>query len=72
MGWYLTTPHLSSCPLKAHARVDLDNPANDIRRHGAAAGTYTPLERSLARLEALTGLAPRCVAASAEVAELYA
>ncbi|PNW79631.1 hypothetical protein CHLRE_08g360801v5 [Chlamydomonas reinhardtii] len=56
----------------AHARVDLDNPANDIRRHGAAAGTYTPLERSLARLEALTGLAPRCVAASAEVAELYA
>ncbi|KAG2424400.1 hypothetical protein HXX76_014609 [Chlamydomonas incerta] len=56
--------------LEAHARVELDNPANDIGRYPASA--YTPLERSLARLEALTGLAPRCAALSAATAALYA
>ncbi|KXZ41741.1 hypothetical protein GPECTOR_299g811 [Gonium pectorale] len=55
--------------LEAHARVDLDNPANDIRRHPTS--TYSPLERSLARLEALSGMPP-VAAAQPDVAALYA
>ncbi|GIL76692.1 hypothetical protein Vretimale_8765 [Volvox reticuliferus] len=55
--------------LEANARVDLDNPANDIRRHPHS--TYSPLERGLARLEALSGVLPTSLQ-QPEVAALYA
>ncbi|GFR51569.1 hypothetical protein Agub_g13905, partial [Astrephomene gubernaculifera] len=55
--------------LEAHARVDLDHPGNDIRRHPHS--TYSPLECGLARLEALSGVAPEGLSRS-EAAELYA
>ncbi|GLI65397.1 hypothetical protein VaNZ11_008953 [Volvox africanus] len=55
--------------LEANARVDLDNPANDIRLHPHS--TYSPLERGLARLEALSGVSPLSLQ-QPEVAALYA
>ncbi|GIL55821.1 hypothetical protein Vafri_11171 [Volvox africanus] len=55
--------------LEANARVDLDNPANDIRLHPHS--TYSPLERGLARLEALSGVSPTSLQ-QPEIAALYA
>ncbi len=46
--------------VQAGAHVEVDNPANDISVF--AASCYSLLERSLARLEALSGVAPLCAA----------
>lgn len=39
--------------LESHARVDLDHPLNNITQHPDC--SYSPLDRYLAQLEALTG-----------------
>lgn len=62
-------PHLSFPP-QANARVDLSCPSNDIHRYPRS--TYAPLERGLARLEALAGVSPLCLAPGAEGAEAAA
>ena len=51
MEWVVT--HQSSDPQVA-ARVDLEHPMNDIKRFPAS--SYRPVEVSLARLNALSGL----------------
>ncbi len=50
--------------------MDLSCPSNDIHRYPRS--TYAPLERGLARLEALAGVSPLCLAPGAEGAEAAA